>query len=173
MPRLPTPPPPQPHTHPRTTSKLIPVPWLRLFSAREVSELLCGARTGAADVDVADLRRCTVYSGGYTPGNGVVKAFWKTVEGMDGGQRAALLRFVTGSSRPPLGGFKALHPPFTLHRVVSDASLLAALGGRDVSALPSASTCFNTLKLPDYRRPATLRRKLLYALQACAGFDLS
>ena len=28
-----------------------------------------------------------------------------------------LLRFVTSCSRPPLGGFKYLHPPFTLHKV--------------------------------------------------------
>ena len=107
-----------------------------------------------------------------------------------------LLRFVTSCSRPPLGGFKYLHPPFTLHKVrpcitallllrrgnitwssyhvqriirgiransdlprclpgnpqvECEASVLAMLGGKDVDRLPSASTCFNLLKLPNYR----------------------
>jgi hypothetical protein len=43
----------------------------------------------------------------------------------------------------------------------------------DVDRLPSASTCFNTLKLPNYRRKETLRAKLLYAISAGAGFELS
>ena len=53
------------------------------------------------------------------------------------------------------------------------ASLLAAVGGRDVDRLPTASTCSNTLKLPNFRRTATLREKLLYAIKAGAGFELS
>jgi hypothetical protein len=53
-------------------------------------------------------------------------------------------------------------------------SLLTMLGVvRDVERLPSASTCFNTLKLPNYRTAAALRVKLLQAITACAGFELS
>ncbi|KAL8045714.1 hypothetical protein ABFX02_08G132500 [Erythranthe guttata] len=37
--------------------------------------------------------------------------------------------------------------------------------------LPSASTCYNTLKLPTYNRAGTLRAKLLYAINA--GFKPS
>ncbi len=39
--------------------------------------------------------------------------------------------------------------------------------------LPSASTCFNLLKLPNYRKKAILREKLIYAISAHAGFELS
>lgn len=39
----------------------------------------------------------------------------------------------------------------TLFQVDCDASVLAAVGGRDVDRLPSASTCYNMLKLPNYR----------------------
>ena len=42
-------------------------------------------------------------------------------------------------------------------------------GGR----LPTASTCFNLLKLPNYRKKATLREKLRYAISSGAGFELS
>jgi hypothetical protein len=53
------------------------------------------------------------------------------------------------------------------------ASPLALLGGADVQRLPTASTCANTLKLPNYRRAETLREKLLAAVRSGAGFDLS
>ena len=58
-------------------------------------------------------------------------------------------------------------------QVPCDASPFAALGGADVDRLPTASTCYNMLKLPNYRRISTLRSKLLYAISAGAGFDLS
>jgi hypothetical protein len=59
-------------------------------------------------------------------------------------------------------------------QVACPASALAVLGaGRDVDRLPTASTCHNMLKLPNYRRAGTLRRKLEYAIGAAAGFDLS
>ena len=43
-----------------------------------------------------------------TPDSNVVKWFWKAVEFFDEERRARLLQFVTGSSRVPLQGFKAL-----------------------------------------------------------------
>ena len=60
-----------------------------------------------------------------------------------------------------------------LLQVDCGASMLAAVGGRDVERLPSASTCSNMLKLPNYRRADTLREKLLVAINARAGFELS
>ena len=63
--------------------------------------------------------------------------------------------------------------PLVPAQVVCDASPFAALGGADVDRLPTASTCYNMLKLPNYRRATTLRKKLLYAISAGAGFDLS
>ncbi len=54
-----------------------------------------------------------------------------------------------------------------------EASPLAALGGKDVDRLPTASTCFNTLKLPNYRRKDTLRAKLLQTTTSGAGSELS
>lgn len=40
-------------------------------------------------------------------------------------------------------------------------------------ALPTASTCFNLLKLPPYQDANVLREKLLLAIKSGAGFDLS
>jgi ubiquitin-protein ligase E3 B len=39
--------------------------------------------------------------------------------------------------------------------------------------LPTASTCFNLLKLPNYQKKSTLREKLKYAIHSGTGFELS
>lgn len=100
--------------------------------------------------------------------------FWRVVEEFSTQQRSALLRFITSTSRAPLGGFKHLQPPLTIHKVDCGGSPLAMIGvGKDVDRLPTASTCYNMLKLPNYRKRSTLREKLLYAIHSNAGFELS
>ena len=42
-------------------------------------------------------------------------------------------------------------------------------GGR----LPTSSTCFNLLKLPNYSKKSVLREKLRYAISMNTGFELS
>ena len=39
--------------------------------------------------------------------------------------------------------------------------------------LPTAATCMNLLKLPPYQDTRLMRDKLLYAIKAGAGFELS
>jgi hypothetical protein len=121
----------------------------------------------------ATLCRYVRYSNGYHESSHTVKLFWQVVRELSPDQRCALLRFITSTSRAPLGGFKHLQPPLTIHKVDCGASPLALLGGKDVDRLPSASTCYNMLKLPNFRRKATLKEKLLYAIGSGAGFELS
>jgi ubiquitin-protein ligase E3 C len=155
----------------RGLAAVLPPAWLRLFSPREINMLLGGGE--AANVDVNDMIKHTQYAGGYTSLSGTIKNFWKVVKGLDRADQSALLRFVTGVGRAPLGGFGYMNPPLTIHKLSCDAGPLALFGGRDVDRLPSASTCANTLKLPNYRRESTLREKLLCAIRSGAGFDLS
>jgi len=67
---------------------------------------------GLGKIDINDwksntrLKHCTADSN-------VVKWFWKAVESYDEERRARLLQFVTGSSRVPLQGFKALQGEYT------------------------------------------------------------
>lgn len=62
---------------------------------------------GLGKIDINDwksntrLKHCSLDSN-------IVKWFWKAVESFDEERRARLLQFVTGSSRVPLQGFKAL-----------------------------------------------------------------
>jgi ubiquitin-protein ligase E3 C len=46
-------------------------------------------------------------------------------------------------------------------------------GVDEYERLPTASTCLNILRLPDYGDKEKLRWKLLYAIRAKSGFDLS
>ncbi|GFZ11609.1 ubiquitin protein ligase 6 [Actinidia rufa] len=75
--------------------------------------------------------------------------------------------FVTGCSRGPLLGFKYLEPWFCMQRAAGNASEEA------LDRLPTSATCMNLLKLPPYRSKEQLEQKLLYAINADAGFDLS
>lgn len=152
-------------------SQVVPITFLRMFSVTEVNELLGGG--DGAHIDCTDLRAHVRYAGGYSVTSTTVRLFWRVFASLCDADRRALLRFVTGTSRTPLGGFRHLEPPLVIYKVDCAASLLARLGGPDVEKLPTASTCFNMLKLPNYRRFNTMRKKLLYAVHSQAGFDLS
>ncbi|CAI5530459.1 unnamed protein product [Closterium sp. Naga37s-1] len=128
----------------RGLSDLIQPEWLRLFSPKEFNQLLSG---GEQDVDVEDLKAHTRYSGGYTESDRTIRMFWEVVKELSREEKSQLLKFVTSCSRPPLLGFKHLNPPLTIHKVNVDASMWATLGGPDVDWLPTASTCYNLLKV--------------------------
>ncbi|KIV83764.1 hypothetical protein PV11_05759 [Exophiala sideris] len=138
--------------------------WLAMFNQKELQKLVGGDST---ELDIADLRRNTQYGGVYSIGDDglehpTVQLFWKALQEMDEGDRRKVLKFVTSTPRAPLLGFSHLNPKFSI-RDSSD----------DQDRLPSTSTCVNLLKLPRYGDLRTMREKLLYAVNAGAGFDLS
>jgi ubiquitin-protein ligase E3 C len=138
--------------------------WLSMFNQSELQTLVSGE---SGDIDVADLRRNTLYGGVYTIGDDkeehpTVKLFWQVMEQMSNEERQKVLRFVTSTPRAPLLGFSHLNPRFSIR----DSS-------EDQDRLPSTSTCVNLLKLPRYTNAKVLREKLLYAINSGAGFDLS
>ena len=45
--------------------------------------------------------------------------------------------------------------------------------GGNEDRLPSASTCMNILKLPQYETKEILKARLIYAVESEAGFELS
>ncbi|GBP11040.1 Ubiquitin-protein ligase E3C [Eumeta japonica] len=132
--------------------------WLKMFSCRELQLLISGAEV---PIDIDDLRNNTHYGGGLTAEHPTVQCFWRVMSQFTDTQRRQLLKFVTSCSRPPLLGFKDLDPPFCIQ----------SAGSTD--RLPSASTCMNLLKLPELQSEEILAEKLIYAINAGAGFELS
>merc|ERR1719261_1067761 len=138
---------------------VIPMAWLKMFDPYELNILVSGTFSG---FDVRDLRQNTVYSGGYEDHSPVIQWLWQMLaNNMDADDMARFLMFATSCSRAPLLGFKNLYPKFCIHRVP------------DSERLPTASTCANLLKLPDYTSPELLETKMLQAIRAESGFDLS
>jgi len=137
--------------------------WLKMFGPEELNELISGSQTAGFDID--DLRRNTHYSGGYADSgdaNGItVNLFWKVLREFSAEDLGRFLMFVTSCSRPPLNGFKQLTPKFAIHRVP------------EPDRLPTASTCANLLKLPDYKDAELMKKKLRIALDQNTGFFMS
>ncbi|XP_026066665.1 ubiquitin-protein ligase E3B-like [Carassius auratus] len=158
--------------------------WLHMFSTPEVQRLISGDN---AEIDLDDLKKHTVYYGGFHSSHRVILWLWDILSSdFSPEERAMFLKFVTSCSRPPLLGFAYLKPPFSIRCVeVSDdqdtgdtlGSVLRGFftirkkepGGR----LPTSSTCFNLLKLPNYSKKSILRDKLRYAISMNTGFELS
>eukprot|EP01062_Namystynia_karyoxenos_P073101 TRINITY_DN69948_c0_g1_i1.p1 TRINITY_DN69948_c0_g1~~TRINITY_DN69948_c0_g1_i1.p1 ORF type:complete len:1056 (+),score=311.51 TRINITY_DN69948_c0_g1_i1:125-3169(+) len=114
---------------------------------------------GNPDIDLGQLRAGARYEG-YRPDAQVVRWFWEVVAEMRGElQQRRFLRFCTGTDRVPIHGLGSYS--FTVMR-----------HGDDSEALPSASTCFYVLKLPEYSSKDKLRRKLALAISECTGFGL-
>ena len=137
---------------------------LSIFCAPELQILTSGTMSG---VSVSDLQAHCRYAGGYIVGTGFgdtqLNRFWKILHELTEGELSLLIKFVTSCGRPPSMGFKGLQPPFTIQRVDCN----------DDARLPTASTCFNILKLPTYSSKAVMKEKLLFAIKSNSGFDLS
>mmetsp|Transcript_7014 Transcript_7014/g.6239 ORF Transcript_7014/g.6239 Transcript_7014/m.6239 type:complete len:108 (+) Transcript_7014:4162-4485(+) len=83
--------------------ELIPQKLVQIFDDRELELMI----SGLPDIDIQDLKDNTEYNN-YTRESEVVKWFWEVVSEFERPQKAALLQFVTGTSKVPVGGFKEL-----------------------------------------------------------------
>eukprot|EP00045_Choanoeca_perplexa_P015924 m.207377 g.207377 ORF g.207377 m.207377 type:complete len:770 (-) comp17122_c0_seq25:781-3090(-) len=128
-----------------------------IISVAEVKDHLAGVTT----LDPQEWRQATSYNE-YADSDQVIQWFWELVETMLPSERQQLLLFCTGCPRLPHGGFAQLQHgdhgcAFTISRVpLLDDSVL--------SILPTASTCFNLLKLPAYGRRELVAQAFKLAL---------
>ncbi|GBE61096.1 HECT-domain (ubiquitin-transferase) domain-containing protein [Babesia ovata] len=139
-------------------SSVIPLDWLRMFSYSELVYLISGS---SAAINIEDMRANATYSAGYTDTSEVIVWFWEILSEFDDEQRRMFLWFVTCCKREPLMGFRQLQPPFCITR------------DTNADNLPTAATCINLLKLPEYGSKAVLRLKLLDAMTMSKGFGFA
>ncbi|KAF3334530.1 E3 ubiquitin-protein ligase UPL6-like isoform X1 [Carex littledalei] len=145
--------------------QLIQKDWIDMFNEHELQLLISGS---LESMDVDDLRDHATYSGGYEPGHEVIERFWEVMKSFSLENQKKFLKFVTGCSRGPLLGFKYLEPKFCIQRVGQ-----GNVNEEVLNRLPTSATCMNLLKLPPYTSKEQMRTKLMYAINAEAGFDLS
>ncbi|XP_020244930.1 E3 ubiquitin-protein ligase UPL6 isoform X1 [Asparagus officinalis] len=149
----------------RGFQKLIKKEWIEMFNENEIQLLISGS---LESLDVDDLRSNAHYSGGYHADHPVIEMFWEVLKSFSMEHQKKFLKFVTGCSRGPLLGFKYLEPKFCIQRTAS-----LHLVDADLDRLPTSATCMNLLKLPPYNSKEQMQAKLMYAINADAGFDLS
>ncbi|KAK0822469.1 ubiquitin-protein ligase (E3), partial [Friedmanniomyces endolithicus] len=97
-------------------SSIVQPSWLSMFNQSELQTLIGGA---AADIDVADLRRNTLYGGTYVIGDDgrehpSIALFWSVMNQIPDAERRKVLKFVTSTPRGPLLGFGQLNPRFSI-----------------------------------------------------------
>ncbi|OQR89885.1 HECT E3 ubiquitin ligase [Thraustotheca clavata] len=137
---------------------VVPEGLLKLFDYQELELLLCGVPS----IDVEDWQRHSEvkYVTPLVPTEIELlncRWFWATVVNMAPQEQARLLQFVTGSSRVPAQGFKAL--------ISSDGRVQPfniAFCGPDIGSMyPRAHTCFNRLDLPVYQSKEQMEKYLI------------
>ncbi|PSN73624.1 hypothetical protein BS50DRAFT_482755 [Corynespora cassiicola Philippines] len=129
---------------------------LSLFSPPSLRALAEGLQY----IDAHALRAAARYEDGYHAEHRTIRAFWQVVEGWDQKDRRRLLEFVTASERVPVTGLESMN--FVIGRA-----------GGDTELLPTSSTCFGKLMLPEYEGGVErVAEKLGVAVRCGRGFGV-
>lgn len=134
-------------------SSVVPVEIFSMFTGKQLRDIMCGN----PDIDVELLRKVVEYEG-YTEHDRVINFFWEVLREMTTSERKLFLQFVWARNRLPLkvGDFEA---PFLIQKDTKTVK------ENEDFPLPSASTCFFSLTLPDYPTKEVLKQKLLFAIE--------
>ncbi|KIX05900.1 uncharacterized protein Z518_03873 [Rhinocladiella mackenziei CBS 650.93] len=119
-------------------------------------EALKSVVEGYPDIDIDELERTITYDE-YDKESPTIVDFWHVVRSFSPEQHRQLLEFVTASDRVPVNGIKSIQ-------------FIVQKNGDDDNRLPSSSTCYGRLLLPQYSSRQVLEEKLTKAIENCVGF---
>ncbi|KAG6616697.1 HECT E3 ubiquitin ligase [Phytophthora cinnamomi] len=145
---------------------------LQAFEVRELEALLSDRGAGSTmwDRDGVDLREHMVCDHGYTADSRAIAHLVSILCELTVDEQRLFVRFVTGANRLPLGGLRSLEPKLTVVRKLTEAGD----SEQNDAVLPSASTCTNYLKLPDYSTREIMKQRLLFCIhEGQCSFHLS
>jgi hypothetical protein len=128
---------------------------LTLFAASSLRNLI----EGTQHISIPSLLRVAKYEDGYTATHSTIRTFWSIVEQYSQEDCRHLLEFVTASDRVPVTGYDSI-----IFHVVK-------IGGAP-NSLPSSSTCFGKLYLPEYGDREVMAKKLELAIRNSKGFGV-
>ena len=121
------------------------------LTPEDLEFMLCGN----PEIDVSEWRENTVYRGDFSDNHQVVRWFWEILSELSQQELRDLLTYVTGTSRVPIEGFRALKTTrgdpalFTLEPIPYQRG-----------ALPRAHTCFNRMDLPLYQSTHEIKQAI-------------
>ena len=143
-------------------TSVIPYDVISVLSEPELELFLCGCPF----IDIGDWQEFTQYKGRFSKNHPVIQWFWQVLENYSQKKLSLLLKFVTGTSRVPVQGFKEL-------KTLRGEPALFTVESLDSEGLPKAHTCFNRLDLPLYQTKSQLKKALNYVIQHHSlGFGL-
>ncbi|KAL6454785.1 UFD4 Ubiquitin fusion degradation protein 4 [Candida maltosa Xu316] len=141
-------------------SKVFPINSLIIFSPPELVELFGNSEE---DWSHDTLAAGIIANHGYTKDSPAIKSLINILINFSKDEKRDFLQFLTGASKLPIGGFKALRPELTVVRKHAEDGL------NDDDYLPSVMTCANYLKLPNYSSENVMKERLLKAIRDGAG----
>ncbi|KAF1780930.1 Kelch-type beta propeller [Phytophthora cactorum] len=144
----------------RGVATILPAPTLGIFSWHELRTLVCGKAT----VDIALLRRRTIYGDGCQATDPHIAYFWDVLAEFTDEQKSSFLRFVW------YGPIAVAYACCRLHSGLQDLRVTKAAGRADMY-LPIAHTCFFSIDLPAYSCREVMHDKLVYAITHCQSID--
>ena len=140
---------------------IVPRNLLAIFSPEELELILCGLDV----IDCSDWRRNTQYVN-FSADDDMIVWFWEVLESFSQEELEVLLKFITGYSKVPHGGFSQ----FAV--IGSSGPIKISKGNGTAAYLPKSSVCFNLLMLPVYSSKEMLKDRLATAMSyASVGFD--
>ncbi|KAH9108958.1 hypothetical protein LEN26_014078 [Aphanomyces euteiches] len=148
------------------------VPWniLTMLSAADWGLLLADSTRHLWPGGAVEIKTYMVCDHGYTQDSQAISWLVDILVELTPEEQRLFVQFVTGSHRLPLGGLAKLDPPLTVVRKLTTQDESQT----NDAVLPSASTCTNYLKLPDYSSKDVMRARLLYVIhEGQLSFHLS
>lgn len=128
-------------------TKVVPADVLSLLTWQELELKVCGS----TEITIEALKKSVRYNNSsFNESNPQVQMMWKALEQFSDGDRSQFLRFITGRRRLPCTVY--VEPC-------------------DNGALPTSSTCSNTLHLPKYSSVEQAVDRLRYAAYNCVAID--
>lgn len=141
-------------------NSIFPISSLRPFMhassmGEEIEQIVCGAPCqGPEWGNPEELKKYIEPDHGYTKSSEQYQYFIRYITELQPNQRAGFLKFLTGSKRLPLGGFRNLDPNIKIVKKGVD-------GQHD---LPSCMTCVNYVKCPPFTSYDVFKRKFDFAV---------
>ena len=143
--------------------EIIPRSYVAVFTPKELELIMCGL----PDIDKQDWSDSTTYGDEVSPQTKYW--FWEIIEELTQKECAQLLRFFTGYSRVPHGGFSQIG-----RNVSAGGVKISKLLDVGDEYIPRAQVCFNTLLLPEYSSKEIMEAKLRVVIaHAHEGFELT
>ncbi|GHJ87332.1 hypothetical protein NliqN6_3734 [Naganishia liquefaciens] len=141
-------------------SIIFPVSDLNVFSAAELA-LLFG--NPEEDWSRSTLEQSIKADHGYNADSRQIKYLIDVLSSYSKEERRSFLQFATGAPKLPIGGFKGLHPQFTVVRKPHEPPF------KPDNYLPSVMTCAQYFKMPEYTSKEVLKLQIERAMREGAN----